>query len=75
MKTELGTGYWSMSGADSGGVVSAKSTLALELLDKFQDYAEKRGTVAFPDVAKDFTVGKLDNALGAFPVEIEWVGS
>ena len=62
-----------MAGTDSFGIVSAKSILALELMETFNNYAKKNGTVSFPDVGKDFPYGKLDHALGAPSFEIEWV--
>ena len=62
-----------MAGTDSLGVVDANSTLAVELLDLFSTYAAQRGTVALPDVAKDFARGRLEQAFGAPSFEIEWV--
>ena len=67
----MGKSYWHIEGAESLGTVPAKSILARELLDRFQEEG-KSGYIPFPEFSIDFHKGKLINAMGAGSFKIMW---
>ena len=71
LQTDLGKSYWHIEGAESLGTVPAKSILARELLDRFQEEG-KSGYIPFPEFSIDFQKGKLINAMGASSFKIMW---